>query len=94
MGERGQNMPAGRHNSGAGRTILLILSGAAIGTLIGYGLEKISFLAPFLRPAVLDFPSHTYLDFFFITFTFGFRLNISIATIIGALGGYYLARKW
>lgn len=87
-------MPASRNNSGAGRTILLILSGAAIGTLMGYGLEKFTFLAPFLRPAVIDFPSHTYLDFFFISLSFGLRLNITFATIIGALGGYYLARKW
>lgn len=87
-------MPANRNNSGAGRTLLLIMIGGAIGTLIGFGLEKISFLAPFLRPAVIDFPSHTYLDFYFLSLSFGFRLNITVATVIGALGGYYLARKW
>ena len=87
-------MPVNRNNSGAGRTIPLILSGAAIGTFIGYGLQKITFFAPFLRPAVIDFPSHTYLDFYFISLSFGFRLSVTLATLMGALGGYYLARKW
>ncbi|WP_425806664.1 DUF4321 domain-containing protein [Desulfitobacterium sp. Sab5] len=87
-------MPASRNNSGAGRTIILILSGAALGTLIGFGLEKYGILAPFLRPAVIDFPSHTYFDFFFLSLSFGFRLSITFATILGALGGYYLSRKW
>lgn len=70
------------------------MTGAAIGTLIGYGLEKVTFLQAFLRPAVIDFPSHTYLDFFFLSLSFGFRLNISIATLLGGIGGYYMARKW
>lgn len=87
-------MPATRNNSGAGRTILLILTGAAMGTLIGFGLEKYGLFAPFLRPAVIDFPSHTYLDFFFLSLSFGFRLKITIATLLGAVGGYYLSRKW
>lgn len=87
-------MPASRNNSGAGRTVILILSGAALGTLIGFGLEKYGILAPFLRPAVIDFPSHTYFDFFFLSLSFGFRLSITFATILGALGGYYLSRKW
>lgn len=87
-------MPASRNNSGAGRTVILILSGAALGTLIGFGLEKYGILAPFLRPAIIDFPSHTYFDFFFLSLSFGFRLSITFATILGALGGYYLSRKW
>lgn len=84
----------GKSSSGVGRTILLVLIGAALGTMIGYGLSKVSFLAPFLRSATLDFPSHTYLDFFFLSLSFGFRLNISAATLLGAAGGYYAARKW
>ncbi|HVJ49796.1 DUF4321 domain-containing protein [Desulfitobacterium sp.] len=87
-------MPASRTNSGAGRTVILILSGAALGTLIGFGLEKYGIFTPFLRPAVIDFPPHTYLDFFFLSLSFGFRLNINFATILGALVGYYLSRKW
>ncbi len=87
-------MAVGKNSSGLGRTILLIMTGAAIGTLIGYGLEKVAFLAGFLRPAVIDFPSHTYLDFFFLSLSFGFQLNISIATLLGGIGGYYIARKW
>ena len=87
-------MAGGKNSSGFGRTLLLILLGGAIGTLIGYGLEKIAFFAPFLQPAVIEFPSHTYLDFFFLTLSFGFRLSISIATVLGAFGGYYAARKW
>lgn len=74
--------------------ILLILTGAALGTLFGFGLDKYGIFAPFLRPAVIDIPSHTYLDFFFLSFSFGLRLNITAATLIGALGGYYLSRKW
>ncbi|MDA8229689.1 MAG: DUF4321 domain-containing protein [Desulfitobacterium hafniense] len=87
-------MPVGRNNSGAGRTILLILTGAALGTLVGFGLEKYGIFAPFLRPAVIDFPSHTYFDFFFLSLSFGFRLSLTVATLLGALGGYYLSRKW
>lgn len=87
-------MAVGRNNSGVGRSILLSLTGAALGTLIGLGLEKYGILAPLLRPAVIDVPSHTYLDFFFISLSFGFRLNITIATFLGAVGGYYLSRKW
>ncbi|HWQ89785.1 MAG TPA: DUF4321 domain-containing protein [Desulfitobacteriaceae bacterium] len=87
-------MDLGRNSSGTGRTILLILTGAALGTLIGFGLEKYGILTPFLRPAVIDVPSHTYLDFFFLSLSFGFRLNLTAATLLGALGGYYLSRKW
>lgn len=87
-------MDLGRKTSGTGRIILLILIGAAIGTLVGFGLEKYGILSPFLRPAIIDVPSHTYLDFFFLSLSFGFRLNITAATLLGALGGYYLSRKW
>ncbi|MDD2233846.1 MAG: DUF4321 domain-containing protein [Desulfitobacteriaceae bacterium] len=87
-------MDLGRKSSGIGRMILLVLIGAAIGTLIGFGLEKYGILSPFLRPAVIDIPSHTYLDFFFLSLSFGIRLNITAATLLGALGGYYLSRKW
>ncbi|MDR3599993.1 MAG: DUF4321 domain-containing protein [Desulfosporosinus sp.] len=87
-------MAVGRNPSGSGRTALLILIGAALGTLVGFGLEKYGIFAPFLRPAVIDVPSHTYLDFFFFSLSFGFRLSITIATILGALGGYLLSRKW
>ena len=87
-------MAVGRNSSGTGRTILLILTGAALGTLFGFGLEKYGIFAPFLRPAVIDIPSHTYLDFFFMSFSFGLRLNITAATLLGELGGYYLSRKW
>ena len=87
-------MDLGRNSSGTGRTILLILTGAALGTLIGFGLEKYGILTPFLRSAVIDVPSHTYLDFFFLSLSFGFRLNLTAATLLGALAGYYLSRKW
>ncbi|WP_206811001.1 DUF4321 domain-containing protein [Paradesulfitobacterium ferrireducens] len=87
-------MAVGRNSSGAGRMVLLILTGAALGTLFGFGLDKYGIFAPFLRPAVIDIPSHTYLDFFFLSFSFGLRLNITAATLLGALGGYYLSRKW
>lgn len=87
-------MAVGRNSSGAGRALLLIFSGAAIGTLIGFGLEKYGLFTAFLRPAVIDIPSHTYFDFFFLSLSFGLRLNITAATILGALGGYYLSRKW
>ena|GEM_PF-764668 len=88
-----KTMAVGRNSSRAGRTILLILIGAALGTLVGFGLEKYGIFSPFLRPAVIDVPSHTYLDFFFLSLSFGFRLSITIATILGALGGYLLSRK-
>jgi hypothetical protein len=91
---RVRKLDIGRKSSGTGRIILLILIGAAIGTLVGFGLEKYGILSPFLRPAVIDIPSHTYLDFFFLSLSFGFRLNITAATLLGALGGYYLSRKW
>jgi uncharacterized membrane protein len=94
LGMEGEKtMAVGRNPSGAGRTVLLILIGAALGTLVGFGLEKYGIFAPFLRPAVIDVPSHTYLDFFFLSLSFGFRLSITIATILGALGGYLLSRK-
>jgi len=91
--EGGKTMAVGRNLSGAGRTSLLILIGAALGTLVGFGLEKYGLFGPFLRPAVIDVPSNTYLDFFFLSLSFGFRLSITIATILGALGGYLLSRK-
>jgi hypothetical protein len=87
-------MAVGRNYSGTGRTVLLIMIGAALGTLLGFGLEKYGIFTPFLRPAILDVPQHTYLDFFFLSLSFGFRLSITIATILGALGGYLLSRKW
>ncbi|KLU66153.1 MULTISPECIES: hypothetical protein [Desulfosporosinus] len=87
-------MAVGRNSSGTGRMILLILIGAALGTLVGFGLDKYGIFAPFLKPAVIDFPSHTYFDFFFLSLSFGFRLSITSATLIGALGGYMLSRKW
>jgi len=87
-------MAVGRNASGMGRSILLTLSGAALGTLVGFGLDKYGIMSPFLRPMVVDVPSHTYLDFFFLSLSFGFRLNITAATLLGALGGYYLSRKW
>lgn len=87
-------MAVGRNSSGTGRTVILTMTGAAIGTLVGFGLEKFGMFATLLRPAVLDIPSHTYLDFFFLSLSFGIRLNITVATILGALGGYYLSRKW
>ena len=90
---RGKIMAVGRNSSRAGRTILLILIGAALGTLVGFGLEKYGIFAPFLRPAVIDIPSHTYLDFFFLSLSFGLRLSITSATILGAVGGYVLSRK-
>jgi len=86
-------MAVGRNSSGTGRAILLIMIGAALGTLVGFGLEKYGILAPFLRPAVIDIPSHTYVDFFFFSLSFGCRISITIATILGALGGYLLSRK-
>lgn len=87
-------MAVGRNSSGTGRTLMLILIGAALGTLVGFGLEKYGILAPFLRPAVIDVPLHTYLDFFFFSLSFGFRISLTIATFLGALGGYFLSRKW
>ena len=86
-------MAVGRNSSRAGRTILLIMIGAALGTLVGFGLEKYGIFTPFLRPAVIDIPSHTYLDFFFLSLSFGLRLSITIATILGAFGGYLMSRK-
>ncbi len=90
-GER--TMAVGRNSSGTGRAVLLILIGAALGTLVGFGLEKYGIFAPFLRPAVIDVPSHTYLDFFFLSLSFGIRISITMATLLGALGGYLLSRK-
>lgn len=72
---------------------MLIMIGAALGTLVGFALEKYGIFAPFLRPAVIDIPSHTYIDFFFLSLSFGCRINITIATFLGALGGYVLSRK-
>jgi len=86
-------MAVGRNSSRAGRTILLIMIGAALGTLVGFGLEKYGIFTPFLRPAIIDIPSHTYLDFFFLSLSFGLRLSITIATILGAFGGYLMSRK-
>jgi hypothetical protein len=86
-------MAVGRNPSRTGRTVLLILIGAALGTLVGFGLEKYGLFAPFLRPAVIDIPSHTYLDFFFLSLSFGLRMSITIATILGGLGGYLMSKK-
>lgn len=86
-------MAVGRNSSKVGRAVLLILIGAALGTLVGFVLEKYGFFAPLLRQAVIDVPPHTYLDFFFISLSFGFRLNITMGTILGGLGGYILSRK-
>ena len=86
-------MAVGRNSSGTGRTILLIMIGAALGTLVGFGLEKYGIFRPFLKSAVIDIPSHTYVDFFFLSLSFGCRISITIATILGALGGYLLSRK-
>lgn len=83
----------GRNSSRTGTTILLIMIGAALGTLVGFGLEKYGIFAPFLRPAVIDIPSHTYVDFFFLSLSFGLRISITMATVLGALGGYLLSRK-
>jgi len=87
-------MAVGKNTSRTGRTIILTLTGAAFGTLVGFGLQKYGILTPFLRSAVIDFPSHTYFDFFFLSLSFGFRINFNAATLLGALGGYYIARKW
>ncbi|MDR3288105.1 MAG: DUF4321 domain-containing protein [Peptococcaceae bacterium] len=87
-------MAAGRNIYGVGRRLLLIFAGAAIGSAVGFGLENYGLFKTVLRPFVVDVPSHTYLDFFFLSFSFGLRLNITAATILGALGGYYLSRKW
>lgn len=83
----------GRNPSRTGTTVLLIMIGAALGTLVGFGLEKYGIFAPFLRPAVIDIPSHTYVDFFFLSLSFGLRISITMATVLGALGGYLLSRK-
>ena len=88
-----KTMAVGRNPSRAGRTVLLVMIGAALGTLIGFGLEKYGIFAPFLRPAVIDIPSHTYLDFFFLSLSFGLRVSITIATILGALGGYIMSKR-
>lgn len=72
---------------------MLIFIGAAFGTSVGFGLERYGVFKPFLRQAVIDIPSHTYLDFFFFSLSFGIRLNITAATVLGALGGYFLSRK-
>ncbi|AET70600.1 hypothetical protein Desor_5216 [Desulfosporosinus orientis DSM 765] len=86
-------MAVGRNSSGTGRTVLLIMIGAALGTLVGFALEKYGIFAPFLRPAVIDIPSHTYIDFFFLSLSFGCRISITIATFLGGIGGYLLSRK-
>ena len=86
-------MAVGRNSSRAGRAVILMMFGAALGTLVGLGLEKYGIFSPFLQPAVLDIPSHTYLDFFFLSLSFGLRLSITIATLLGAFGGYMLSRK-
>ena len=94
LGMEGEKtMAVGRNPSGVGRTILIVMIGAALGTLVGFGLEKYGIFAPFLRPAVIDIPSHTYLDFFFLSLSFGLRMSITIATILGALGGYIMSKK-
>lgn len=86
-------MAVGRNPSGTARMVILSLTGAALGTLLGFGLEKYRIFAQFLKPAVIDIPSHTYIDFFFLSISFGCRISITIATILGALGGYLLSRK-
>ena len=83
----------GRNSSRTGTTVLMIVIGAALGTLVGFGLEKYGIFAPFLRSAVIDIPSHTYIDFFFLSLSFGLRISITMATVLGALGGYLLSRK-
>lgn len=79
-----------------GRTVVLIVSGAALGTLMGVGLSKYSdLLRPLVEPLIkLNFPLNTYLDFFFVSFSFGFTLNISASTLIGGFFGYWIARRW
>ncbi|MDA8441393.1 MAG: hypothetical protein M0Z55_03360 [Peptococcaceae bacterium] len=82
--------------SKTGRTIVLILAGAALGTLMGFGVSKYSeLLKPLVQPLIkLDFPLNTYLDFFFLSFSFGFTLNISASTLIGGFFGYWIASRW
>ncbi len=81
--------------SGIGRTFVLIFSGAALGTLIGSGVSKYGLLTPLVQPMLtLNFPLNTYVDFFFLTLSFGFNLKISAVTILGGFLGYWIARKW
>jgi len=82
--------------SGAARAAILVFAGSAAGTLMGFGISKFSeVLKPLADPLIkLDFPFNTYLDFFFVSFSFAFTLRISAATIIGGLFGYWLARRW
>jgi hypothetical protein len=88
-------MATGRGTSGIGRTIVLIFAGAALGTLIGSGVSKYGLLNKLVQPMLtLNFPLNTYVDFFFLTLSFGFTLKISGATILGGLFGYWIARKW
>ena len=91
-------MAVAKGASKIGRTIVLILSGAALGTLMGFGVLKYDMLRPlkpFVEPLiVLNFPLGTYLDFFFLTFHFGFTLKISAVTLVGGLLGYWITRRW
>lgn len=88
-------MAIGKGSSGIGRTIVLILAGAALGTLIGSGVSKYGLFRPLVEPMLtLNFPLNTYVDFFFLTLSFGFTLKISAVTIIGGFFGYWIARKW
>lgn len=78
-----------------GRTIVLILCGAALGTLMGSGLSKYGLLTPLTEPIlVLNFPLSTYVDFFFLSFSFGFTLKVTASTLIGGIFGYWITRRW
>ena len=89
-------MAVGKGISGVGRAAILVFAGAALGTMIGFGVSRYSnLLSPLADPLIkLDFPFNTYLDFFFVTFSFAFTLRISAATILGGLFGYWIARRW
>lgn len=89
-------MAVGKGVSAASRAAILVFAGAALGTLIGFGISKYSsLLSPLDNPLIkLDFPFNTYLDFFFVSFSFAFTLRISASTIIGGLFGYWVARRW
>ena len=91
-------MAAAKGISNVGRTIVLILSGAAVGTLMGLGIIKYDFFQ-FLKPLVdplltINFPLGTYVDFFFLTLHFGFTLKISATSLLGGLVGYWVASRW
>lgn len=73
--------------------LLTLISGLVIGGFLGDVLSKVPFLSWLNYGKGIGLTSPFYLDLSFLTFTFGFSLNITIAGIIGIMIALILYKK-